>query len=87
MLLSLPLSLILLLPALSYAEPLHFTLTRRASSVTPNADYINSLAEHLRYKYGIKVNKKRASSAGISMINQVSLSQVINIGGFSQCFF
>ena len=67
--LSLTLSLIFL-PALSYAEPLHFPLLRRAP-VTSNMDYYNSVANHIRMKYGFTTPSKRATSANINLTNQV----------------
>jgi cathepsin D len=72
MLLPLALSLVLL-PLLSFAEPLHLPLTRRAAAVVHDKDYFNSIADQLRSKYGVSVNKRRATSAGIAMINLVSL--------------
>jgi hypothetical protein len=74
MLLSLPLSLVLLLSALSVAEPLHIGLSRRAGPISYDKDYYNSIAENLRQKYGFKASKKRAS-ADIPLLNLVSFPE------------
>ena len=73
MLLSLQLSLILL-PMLSFAEPLHLEMTRRSSSANHDADYYNSMANHLRGKYGFKLKQKRTTT-GVSMTNMVGPSR------------
>jgi len=90
MLLPLTLSLVLL-PALSFAEPLHLPLTRRTTSVVHDKDYFNSIAAQLRTKYGVTVNKKsrRATSAGLAMINMqvdASYAASVSIGTPPQVF-
>ena len=63
--------LLILLPAISYAEPLHIPLLRRAPA-THDMDYYNAMANHLRGKYGIsKPPSRRATSANINLTNQV----------------
>ncbi|KAG6855362.1 hypothetical protein H0H87_004328 [Tephrocybe sp. NHM501043] len=83
---ALPLSLSILtfflLPSLSAAEPLHFSISRRAGRVHDTAYYANA-AEHLRGKYGKNLSKGRRATAGISMVNQqsdASYFATINIG-------
>jgi hypothetical protein len=72
-LLSFILSLVLL-PALSYADPLHIQLVRSAP-VPKNSEYFNFIAQNLRTKYRLgdcglgKRSSKHASSA--SLTNEV----------------
>jgi hypothetical protein len=72
-LLSFALSLVLL-PALSYAEPLHIPLVRSAP-VPKNLEYFNSIAQDLRAKYGLSNSElgKRSSkqSSSTSLTNEV----------------
>lgn len=57
------------------AEPVHFPIVRRGPSQKSRESWLDA-ADAIRLKYGYTPSPhftKRASSAGVSVINQVSL--------------